>query len=883
MSIPSGYDIAIDGTGYLRDSDAESIIGRADRLPVTTRAAMGEGRFDTYQDDAYYAQANFAGGMGQERLYAQDAYLVGSCLTQWGRIFPALKKGGTLVAGSSGRYFRFGNALYNMVDGVPDGVYNPSGPVPTDATGTTGSHSVIHPVTTTINNTVLFPSAGQTALHRWRSGNVETVTPPGAANVDAVATLGRFVYALGRENTPQGPTVVQSGRDVVTVADINTTLAQATSQLPGGADAVSWNFPNSQSASPSTFNGFEIGNTLLVGMVFKNASALRTIAIPPDNRWIPLRSAGLRGTKTAASNVQVQIWMLPKVEKPVERMDFSFSGDPVTMAVGWVELSGLDPKTIVEDMNSSAATVGTPVTTATTGAALGSSRSDFYFGVLGVPDAGVGLAVSAGWTAVYDSEVNDGADTDLEFVIAYDIESTGTNTLSDTISSNLYAGAIVSLRGNGVTTSQKSVVLWYSEDEGENWRKVSGVGGPGLGQVRAMHAAQGALWVATDRGLFIIDVEEQALTDGSFKQNAAMTGPVDEWNQPYESNYTANWLAVFEGAIYYNLGGTVRRFIRNGVAAVIWPTPEWAITTGGSPVTSLVAGEGGLFWSAGGVVWNFSGRGMHVLGEGEGPLFLHRGRIYVTGEQYFMLPYPHARPDQSNPTFPEGRTGGGGTIYQTGYLVTSALDFDAPLLDKLISRFATQCRFTAATNSGSVTLQYALGCTAGPDPSWGGLDGAPTGVTWVDIGTHVYADGGIKTYGRKEGWDLAADEISCRRLYLRLVIEPGTEGYPIVEALAAYGLIKLPNRKQLTIPIRAFVGQPGSDGATKYLDSEDVADVLDQLEALRDSSQAFDVLFDDGDEEISYRVVAAEQDQALRGRMRSGLDLSVQARFIELP
>src|SRR5690606_1772289 len=131
----------------------------------------------------------------------------------------------------------------------------------------------------------------------------------------------------------------------------------AYNSLPGESGNKAISFPNAESTTPTAFEGFQIGNSLLVGLVYKTVDGASTAVIPPDNRWIPLRTTGLRGTPTATENVQAQIWMLPNVEKPVERLSFSFSASPAALAVGWLELRGLDPRSFAADMTHSASTV----------------------------------------------------------------------------------------------------------------------------------------------------------------------------------------------------------------------------------------------------------------------------------------------------------------------------------------------------------------------------------------------------------------------------------------------------------------------------------------------------------------------------------------------
>src|SRR3990167_6120608 len=98
------HDLGLNSVGYMMAPGSR--VQRADAVPATKRAALGESQFDIYPLDAFVALTTFEGGVGQGRLVAQDSFLSGFCDgTHQGHLFPARAATAEADGGTTTWYF----------------------------------------------------------------------------------------------------------------------------------------------------------------------------------------------------------------------------------------------------------------------------------------------------------------------------------------------------------------------------------------------------------------------------------------------------------------------------------------------------------------------------------------------------------------------------------------------------------------------------------------------------------------------------------------------------------------------------------------------------------------------------------------------------------
>mgnify|MGYP001609984555 CR=1 FL=1 len=203
-----GFGIAgaIKGWMRYRPPQAPPInVSEQDAVPSTTRSAEGEGRFDTYQVTAFHAEADWGGGVGQERVRAGDAFLQGPCLSNYAGMLTCTKKRiQESDGGVTSYYFRRGTTLYGLTAGF------------IETTGTAGSQArtagtIYQKPVTSANDYVYWPqdSGGSRVLHQWVGSGAPTAVTPPSVTPHVVSPLGRVMWCIGTRVTESSGTLVQ--------------------------------------------------------------------------------------------------------------------------------------------------------------------------------------------------------------------------------------------------------------------------------------------------------------------------------------------------------------------------------------------------------------------------------------------------------------------------------------------------------------------------------------------------------------------------------------------------------------------------------------------------------------------------------------------------
>jgi hypothetical protein len=469
--------------------------------------------------------------------------------------------------------------------------------------------------------------------------------------------------------------------------------------------------------------------------------------------------------------------------------------------------------------------IGTADTTADTTITHGSLTAGTYgmvfaFSVNDVADTSVTYTNSF---STITGQVFNGSTDALNMGYKADTTSVTTN---GTITSGTDVNIIVGFRGNAITTDMTQTVFLFTRDDGASWEECFQGDAAGIGVPLAARAFGGSMWVTTANKFYRVTAEEQKFADEL--QTISLTiDDVDEFSVPFTAASVGHVITTFGGFAYYPVGGTIREHAPGSqVGRQVWPPADWDTTGAGGEIQGMAAGEGGLFWVAGGYLWCYDGRGFHCLATeptanmGD-TLFWHAGRLYGQGDpvKYWDFKDPSTRPDISYPTTVANFT--------DGYLVTSYWDAEKVNERKIAREFFLQCEWTAAATSGTLTLSYFIGDSGIHPERVGG--GVTSTVTWVDVGTMTVADGNIKTFS-------LSTPIEFRKIYFRVKIEKGASGYPVVEAVGCNGRVKMPDQLAFTLPIWISTETRDRQGVLMYPTATDVREAVVALRALRNPS-----------------------------------------------
>ena len=823
MSVPPG-SILIDGVRYLRPEGDEGVILRDDRIPATSRAAIGEGRYDSYQDEAYVAQFEFGGGFGQRRLFAGDQGLTGLADTRHGSIGPQWQLRGTAMSGALTvqYFFRIGLGLYGVMSNgqimtVPGGAQIVSG-----FSGCRGVPKVS-------GNQAAFVNAGSSVLRYRATGTITNVTPPGSTSIQALASYGQYIWAFGRRSTPAGPTVIQ----------------QRSGQYSGNnkwtAVEVNWSQETRE------------GNAGVVAFLYRKASTATGDGTPVDMQltnlgWTVILATETTGSVTDDTVRGVVVAYRNKLSQAESGLRFEAASGQFFQHHSWslFELDGMHESTdrMISYSASAADVASGTVTSFSSGAvSMPTSGSDFVLG--GMMGSG-GLDTPAGFTTISGASSSSARQ-------GYRVTTDTTDEWSDSvITASQPVAFCIAMAGNYFDQAVSRWIAYYTSSDGESWEEVVTKIGTAPGTLHDTFTdGSGFLWITSNIGLYRMSYEEIPFLDGTSKINILLVGPLDHFDvSPAGYPLPGSQLVVHEQILFYNEGSTVRRFAPGGENNQIWPPDDWYTNIG--PVMSMHAAEGGVYFTAGGRLYLYN-RGFHILYKEATPglldaIYYHGGRLYVRDGRYFMLTNPSSRRELY--TSPAD--------WQTGWWISSLLDFDKPGLNKFLTEFISQVRFTAETESGSVKIYYANGCGTGPDPGFVGDEAAS--LDWQLLGEHTLSSTGVATFRRGQWLLDPLTHISCRAVWVRFEIIPGSLGWPITEGYTFNGAAISPVRKLITVPLTSFSGQTDLDGVTVVDAQADVDAFVNALELLRQNTAPFTVVFDAGTSSpASYLVIAGEQ------------------------
>lgn len=768
------HDIGIAGTGWMRyqPPDSKSVnVSEQDAAPSTTRAAEGSGRFDSYQVTSFHAEDDWGGGVGQERVRAGDAFLQGPCLSQYGGLIgPTKKRIQEADGGTTTWYMRRGTTLYGMTAGFIETI------------GTAGSQArtagaiQCRPVSSANDYQYWVQlNTGVLELDQWvGSGAPTVVTPPGVLP-RVVAPLGRAMWCIGTRQIESSGTLVQSKSRILASAN-NINLVPDTAPL--------------------------VGHVLVAAISTEGASSI----VAEGDGWV-LADSYYGGVESA-------LFLKTVTRSGDTSHNFTFSGN--VPCVGTImEFSGIHPISpfldSISDVDTSAdATINSGTLTADTYGAV------IAFYTLNTNDSASSHTNS--FTELIDSSFSAAT---CRSIISYKVQTTSASTAA-TVTSSPHQALTLGLRPNAITTDLTQVVFLFSRDEGASWEEAFVGDSAGLPIPIAALGSLGRLWWTTDRGLYSLTATEVFNpSTGEQVIEAAVQGPIVEWSVPFTTANVGTWLAMHNGLIYFNVGATMWRYTPGGTGEQVWPNPQWSTITG--DVKAIISGEGGIFFSAAGHLFFYDERGFHdLLIEGTAGefdyLYWHGGKLYTKGDPsyYYDFKYPSSRPDHSHIL---------AATYAPGNYISSRWDADKVDSIKVIKKFILEARWTAATDSGTITMEYAIAENNNTDPGRAG--GTASAMTWVSIGTMTVSDGRTKIF------DLATP-IEALSIYVRLTITPGTtNGVPLLRGWAVHGDAIMPkvDRFVAALAIGTNVANISSDRL--YHTSADVKEAADFLRTLR--------------------------------------------------
>lgn len=819
MTLPtfddSLHDIGIDGVGWMFSANEAEVtsIPRTDVVPGQSRAALGEGRTDSFEYASFTYQTDWEAGMGQGRMLSQDRGLTALGVSMFQGHFGPRHKKLTATGGATGGIFTLNGTPYGFIGTGCENIL----------TGATEFGSTREPDVEAGAQQVVTTAAGakvwvgdDASLYRWDgAGAAEEITDnlPTGVTPMVVSPYGRFLWLAGQRQRAATPSMTAHGTTIQTTGDTITAY---------------WSEPTTP------------GNTLLAvlwtqmdtGLEVFPESGVTTIQDIED--WFYV------GRENDADNVgQLFLFAIERSDSRDGAERFSLS-DEITghVMLALFEVTGLAQQNTIDDFDSA-------TTNTSTGAATNVVVS---LPTVATPPNSKGLAIT--FAIFKDNAVNINSVTpSSSFTEAVDTMNatsawrfhaqsrsittgqaiTVTVVRSTTTSSSIDTVAItLLLAGTPITAAITQTVFLWSPDDGYTWIELLQGDSTGIPEPISMLAAMETLWITTTEGLYSLRYEEREFDDHQIKVLAAIFGPHHSFNYPKDANSVGTWLASFDGSLYYNVGATLWRYPPGGNAEQIWPTHSWSSV--GGRVQCVIAGENGVYFSAGGVLYLYNGFGFHQLNKeqvaGEfNALHWNSGRLYFLGDPapYFDFGYASLRPD----------------IYSTdaakfdpGYIVSSAWDFEKVAELKVVRRFETHAEFNGGVTdgeAGSLTLQYLIG-DDGVHPERYLADSSTPG--WVTVGTHSLSDGNYKEFR-------LGTPIVFKKLYIRVIVTPGTVSWPYCEGYGIDGETLLPRRVRIAAPLAISTDVRDKAGGVMYDTDADVRDAIARLEDLRDGTTPY--------------------------------------------
>jgi hypothetical protein len=825
------HDVSIGGLGYMLPPDGRVV--RQDAVPATSRAAQGEGRYDQFINDSFYAQATWAGGAGQARLVSTDSYLSGVCDSRWaGHLFPARK----LVAaanngGTASFMFHRDSTMYGFASGGDIEQFGSN-------TSFTGLSSLPRHQPVVDGNNYMYYVTTDNKLGKWTgSGSVTDITSTLGTGVTpyVVQPFHRYLWCLATRVYESSPTIVQS-KATHGVGMLHT----------------------------YAFNRRPVSGNLLVMSVVTNDNGGGSMEAVPDG-WI------LAGTVSSSTALTTQ--MFYKGAEPNEPLGgsirYSVSIIGVTTVTEW---EGVDPAAILNVATQASATA----TTAIAPGSITTTEADtIVIMANGTRDTlTLSTTPATGYTEAIDKTLSVSS-IFLNNEVSYKVlTSTGTETPSATssVTADNVATVIAAFKGNTITADVTQFSMLYSADAGAVWNLAFSDMGTGIELPTAAHAAGGSLWFTTPRGLYQAGVEDEEFVGGHVKLNIFLRGKIDTFNYPSNSANVGLWITDWNGGLYYGVGQTVRSFPMGAAGQAegrqVWPTEDWG-TIGGN-VGAVIAGEGGVYFGAGATLYCFNQRGFHPLATNATAniynfLYWHDGKLYVKADpaSAYNFVYPSLRPDI-------GATAA--TNFETSYWVSSQIDFEKVDVYKHLAQFQTFAEFSATSGSGTITLEY-LSADTGAQPDR--LGGGATSLTWTTIGTHSVTDGNVKTYN--------PTTIKAKSIFLRLSWTVGASGYAIPHSVVANGRAIMPPVKRLVIPLWLTSLAKNKQGALMYADTAAVWTALDEVKDLRNGENTFEVkLYEPDGGTSAYTVTAEQMDDSIIKSKKLNRAVAGDARLVVL-
>ncbi len=802
------HDIGINGLGYVLPPDGR--VMRQDAVSAASRAAQGEGTYDLFQADSFYAQATSAGGAGQARLSSTDSYKSGVCDSRWGgHLFPARKLLSVSAGGTTSFMFHRGAIVYGfsgtIIDQFDSALTYAAGPAP--------RHQPI-----VDGNDYMFYVSTSNTLWKWTgtgaATNITASLGPGVTPY-VVANYHRYLWCLGTRINTATPANVQ----------YNTTSGNSTT------------FGYHWKKRPVS------GNLLIMAITVFDDSYIEAV---PDG-WI------LGEAETAFSTLQQYVYY--KAAEPNEDLGGQLRFfDPVTSAasntvavVNISEWEGMDPSAILDV--SSASTTGSTSTSASSGSVTTTEPDTlvlFFPAVNATTNSGISTAT--GYTELVEKgqTTTSGKRAALQYKVK--TSTSGSESPSSTVASGTALGMVLAFKGNTITSDVTQFTTLYSSDAGATWNLAFSDMGTGVEPPTAAHAAGGSLWFTTPRGLYQMGVEDEEFVDGHTKVSVFLRGKIDTFNYPSGASNIGVWLTDWNGGLYYAVGQTLRSFPigAQGVAQgrQVWPTPDWGAT--GGNIGGVIAGEGGVYFGSNGILWCFNEKGFHPLATNATAstydnLYWHNARLYVKTAlaSYYDFGYPSLRPDVFSSS---------STTFETSYWVSSLIDFEKVDVFKHLAQFQTMARFSAASGSGVLTLAY-LNADTIPVAMTG--KGGETGQAWGTIGTHTNADGNIKVYNPAV--------IKAKGIYLRLTWTVGASGFVIPLAVVANGRSIMPAVKRFVAPIWLTSDARDKAGTQMYSGTSAVWTAIDELNDIRNGNDTFTLTLVEPDGGSTAYTCTAEQ------------------------
>lgn len=836
----ASHDFLVNNLGFMRAPGTPYQI--ADSVPAHDRAAIGEARHDTFQTQSFFAQAATGGGAGQSRLVSQDKFLTGIADTRFdGYIFPPRKKQDGTDGGTAYWYFNRGSSLYGVTASTFDLI----------GTATTYSHGGLpaHKPAVDGQNNVYWATTSE-GLRFWDGSSFSSILP--TTKIDRakhVAQYGRHIWLFGEVDIPN---IGYDSQDGFSFATSGTSRTNTQSDPNESQYALTLAIATIESGSSSDAASLDL------------ASALTGV-------WT--EGTSITEDDGASTYIKMLVYYIWGGGGDASTITFTHDNSADDVTIQFVNLEGVDPDGTFDFTTDTDAGTGTGLTLTP------SAGADFQVSGIMSSASSDSITVPSSWTSI--SELDSPAAHTAE--VAYENASDTTVNWSGMTSGAIKAAWNLNL-SEPASAGQTQYTILATDNQGTTWTAAPSNFGPDLfGNIRASVATAQVLWLATDRGLFRMVGQVNQTQGGAQIADVGVTKH-DEWEVPKDDN-AGNWIASFQGLLYYPVGSTIRRYAPNSSDPnddrAFWPPSDWSTVV--DKVQAVVSNEAGLWFGAAGYLWNFNGRGFHQMASEPATgafdyLYWHQGNLYIKADpyDYYEYGYPTVRPDilidQSVLTASD---------FDTGYFITSSIDFEKVADPKIIRMLETQQSFTSDTNTGSVSWHYRNGCGTDADPGVG--SGGDTGSTWTSWGTHQYSDGGYKRH-------TLSTPLQCYRVFNRATLTPGSGGIPVIHYFTIWGRSIMPSVHAIVNQAQINVGQRDRENNEIIASYGEAKKWLRVVKALRERNQPSETLYhtvtindgtDGGDEYLA--TFSQLQESITEDNINQRVTINMTMEFSEIP